>query len=80
MFTRIMFSELILIKAIIKALQDICTVTKIVFANNTISDEMAINIAIIVSNNTKLKVIEISGSKLQTSGTIKIMRASQKVH
>ena len=65
-------------KAAIKVLQDICTLTKIQFANNNISDEAANDIATIVSNNTKLKVIEISGSKLQTSGTIKIMKALQK--
>ena len=62
-------------KAHIKTLQGICTLTKILFANNNISDEAVNDIATIVSNNTKLKVIEISGSKLQTSGTIKIMKA-----
>ena len=62
-------------KANIKTLQGICTLTKILFANNNISDEAVNDIATIVSNNTKLKVIEISGSKLQTSGTIKIMKA-----
>ena len=65
-------------KAIIKALQDICTLTKILFSNNNISDEAANDIATIISNNTNLKVIEISGNKLQTSGTIKIMKALQK--
>ena len=83
MFTRIIcfqnqFSNIIGAKAIIKVLQDICTLIKIHFANNNISDEMANDIATIVSNNTKLKVIEISGSKLRTSGTISIMEAMQK--
>ena len=67
-------------KAIIKTLQYVNTLTKIVFANNNVSDETANDIATIVSNNVKLKVIEISGTKLQTSGSYyKDHEALQKI-
>ena len=65
---------------IVKALQNICTLTKLHFGNNIISDQAANDIAALVSHNTKLNVIEISGSKLQTTGTIKIMKALQGVY
>ena len=64
---------------IIKALQGICTLTKLHFGNNDISDKTANDIAAVVSCNTKLQVIEVSGSKLQTVGAIKIMKASQRI-
>ena len=64
---------------IIKALQGIYTLTKLHFGNNDISDKTENDIAAIVSCNTKLQVIEVSGSKLQTAGAIKIMKASQRI-
>ena len=67
-------------KAIIKALQDICTLTKIHFGNNNISDKTANDIAAIVYCNTKLKVIEVSGNKLQTTGVINIMKGLQGIY
>ena len=65
---------------IVKALQNICTLTKLHFGNNIISDQTAYDIAALVSRNTKLNVIEISGSKLQTTGIIKIMKALQGIY
>ena len=66
-------------KAIIKALQGTCALTKMHFANNNITDEAADDIAAVVSSNTKLKEIEISESKLQTTGAIKIMKVLQGI-
>ena len=65
---------------IVKALQNICTLTKLHFGNNIISDQTAYDIAALVSRNTKLNVIEISGSKLQTTDIIKIMKALQGIY
>ena len=67
-------------EAIVKALQGICTLKKLHFGDNKISDEAANDIAAVVSCNTKLNVIEISGSKLQTTGTIKIMKGLQGIY
>ena len=65
---------------IVTVLQNICTLTKLHFGNNIISDQTANDIAALVSHNTKLNVIEISGSKLQTTGTIEIMKALQEIY
>ena len=65
---------------IVKALQNICTLTKLHFGNNIISNQTANGIAALVSRNTKLNVIEISGSKLKTTATIKIMKALQGIY
>ena len=67
-------------KAIINGLQDICTLSLLHFSCSNISDEAANNIAIIISFNTKLKVIEISGNEVQTSGVIQIMKSLQLIH
>ena len=67
-------------KMFTKLLQTICTLSKLHIGYNSISDEVANDIATIVSCNTKLKKIEIYGNEIQTTGTIKIMRALQRIN
>ena len=67
-------------EAIAKALHGICTLTKIHFASNSVSDEATYDIATVIYHNTKLKEIKISGSELPIAGTIKIMKALQRIY
>ena len=66
--------------SIIQALQDISTLTNLLFNNNDISNEAVSDIAVVISRNTKLKAIEISFSKLKATDAIKIMKALQGIH
>ena len=63
-----------------KPLQAICTLSKLHIGYNNISDEVANDIAIIVSCNTNLNEVEISGNKLQTTGAIKILKSLHKIY
>ena len=66
--------------AFTKPLQAICTLSKLHIGYNNISDEVANDIAIIVSCNTKLNKVEISGNKLQTTGITKILKSLHKIY
>ena len=66
--------------AFTKPLQAICTLSKLHIGYNNISDEVANDIAIIVSCNTNLNKVEISGNKLQTTGAIKILESLHKIY
>ena len=67
-------------KAIIKALQGICTLTKIQFGNNNICDEAVINdIAAVISCNIHLQELNLGKNNFQTLGIMRIARSSQKI-
>ena len=68
------------VKIFTKPLQAIFTLSKLHIGYNNISDEIANDIAIIVSCNTKLNKVEISGNKLQTTGITKILKSLHKIY
>ena len=63
-----------------KGLQKISTITKLYINSNKITDEAADDIAVAISCNNKLQDIDISENDLETTGTIKIMKALQGIH
>ena len=67
-------------KIFTKSLQAICTLSKLHIGYNNISDEVANDIAIIVSCNSKLNEIEVSRNKMQTTGAIKILKGLQVIN
>ena len=64
-------------KVFMKPLQAVGTLSK---AYNDISDEVANDIATIVSCNTKLNEIKISRNKVQTTGATKLFKALQRIN
>ena len=64
---------------ITRGLQKISTLTKLCFHGNLITDEAADDIAAAISCNTHLQELNLGSNNLQTSGTIKIAKALQKL-
>ena len=63
-----------------KPLQAVCTLSKLHIGYNNISDKAANDIAIIISCNTKLNNVKISGNKLQITGAIKILKSLRTIY
>ena len=68
------------VQKIMKALQEINSLRKLCLGNNKITGEVADDIAAVVSCNTKLQEIDISGNYLLTAGVQKIMKALQGIY
>ena len=67
-------------KILSKLLQAICTLSRLHIGYNSISDELANDIATVVSHNTKLKEIEIIENEIQTTGAVKMMKGLQRIN
>ena len=63
-----------------KGLIHISTLTKLCFRSSYITDKAADGIAATISCNIKLQEIDLSENHLQATGTIKIMKAIQRIH
>ena len=66
---------------IVKGLKSISTLRRLVlyFYNNDISDEVADNIAALISRNTQIEVLDISGNGFQAMSTTKIAKNLQHI-
>ena len=64
---------------IFKSLQFISCLKKIFIHDNMITDEAAIDIAAVLSQNTKLEVLDISYNHVQTGGVIKIFQGIKHI-
>ena len=64
---------------IVKALQTICTLTKLYISNNTITEETADDIAAVICNNIQLQEFGVGKNNLQSTGAIKIAKALQNI-
>ena len=64
---------------IVKALRDISTLRKLYLSNVSITDEVADDIAAVISCNIHLQELNLGSNNLQSSGTIKIAKSLQKV-
>ena len=64
---------------IAKSLQKISSLTKLCIYYSNITDEAADDIAVAISCNIHLQELDLSGNKLQASGTIKIAKSLQKI-
>ena len=60
---------------IFKSLRNISNLRKMYIHGNVITDEAADDIAVVLSQNTKLKEINISCNNLQTAGAVKIFQS-----
>ena len=60
---------------VVKALTTLSTLTSLNFSNNNLNGEAVDCIADILSNNSKLETVDLSGCNLQTVGAIKIAKA-----
>ena len=67
------------ISRVIKALQNISTVTKLYIGNNNITDEVADGIADVIYKNTKLQEFDVNNNNLKSISVYKIARALQSV-
>ena len=65
---------------IMKALKGLNTLRKLYISNNSITDEVADYITAVISCNTDIKVLDISGNNLQASGAIKIGNFLQNIY
>ena len=65
---------------IMKALKDLNTLRKLYISNNSITDEVADYITAVISCNTDIKVLDISGNNLQANGAIKIGNFLQNIY
>ena len=57
---------------VFKSLRHISSLKKLYINDNMITDEAAEDIAVVLSQNTKLEELDVSGNNLQTAGVIKI--------
>ena len=64
---------------ILKASQNISLLKKLYIGKNSISDKAANDIAAIISCNTQLQEVDISGNNLTAFGAIKIAKALQSI-
>ena len=64
---------------IVKALQNIYTLTKFHINNNNVGEEAADDIATLLSHNTKLQVVNLNSNSFKTVGMIKIAKALQNI-
>ena len=64
---------------ILKALQGISTLTMLYMRKNSITDNVADDIAAVISCNTQLQELDISDNCFKTSGAIKITKALQQI-
>ena len=64
---------------IIKALQNISTLTKLYISNSNVTDEAVDGLAAVVNKNIKLQEFDVSGNNLQSKGAIKIAKVLQNI-
>ena len=57
---------------IVKALQNISTLTKFSISNNNVGEAAAVDIAMVLSHNTKLQELYLNNNIITTVGMIKI--------
>ena len=65
---------------IMKALKGLNTLRKLYISNNSITDEVADYITAVLSCNTGIEVLDISGNNLQANGAIKIGNFLQNIY
>ena len=64
---------------IVKVLKDISTLRKLYLSNVNITDEVADGIAAVISCNTAMEVLDVSGNNFKAMGTVKIAKSLQKI-
>ena len=64
---------------IAKALQNISFLFELHINNNDITDEVADDIAAVILNNRKLRILNLGGNKFRTAGMIKIAKALKNI-
>ena len=64
---------------IVKALQNISTLTEFCIYNNNVGEEAADDIATVLSNNTQLQIVNLDSNCFKTVGMIKIAKALQNI-
>ena len=65
---------------VMKALKGINTLRKLYISNSNVTDEIANDIATVISCNPALEVLDISGNSLQAKGAIKIGKFLQNIY
>ena len=64
---------------IIKALQNISTLTKLYISNSNVTNEAVDGLAAVINKNVKLQELDVSKNNLQSKGAIKIAKALQNI-
>ena len=68
-----------LVQAVKHTIESISTLRTISISNNNIGEKAAIDIAVILHNNSRLQKLYVAGNNLNTTGTITILKALKNV-